>query len=245
MAFMGQFRMPSSSPGAAGGAALPGLPPTSYSATYGGKPTVPNPTSSASSAIGGNISNLAALYGLGGGVNPFQQQQLEAGYNAAIPNYSGMAAQSSANIGSELAGELPQGVLDEILQSSAERGIMTGMPGSPNVNAALVKQLLGSSLDLTKMGEQELSGAVSRSPIVQPFDISKMFVTPEQQQEAGMAASVYASAPDPRAAAQQLEGLAMGGGSEDQLPWWSPRNWSTKRDFFNSSGGPIGTSYAY
>lgn len=206
-----------------GAAALPGLPPTDYSATYGGKPTVPNPTASAGAAIGGNIGNLGALYQLGGGANQFMQGQLQSNYAAAIPNYAGMAAQSSANIGSELAGELPQGVLDEILQTSAERGILTGSPGSANTNAALVKQLLGSSLDLTRMGEQELSGAVARSPITQPFDISKMFVTPEQQQEAAMAASLYKAAPDPALAAQELQGLSTGdeGGAGGGLPWWT------------------------
>jgi hypothetical protein len=213
--FMGSFKG-----GAGGGAALPGLPPTDYSATYGGKPTVPNPTASASGAIGGNIGNLGALYGLGGGVNTFQQGQLGGAYNAAIPNYSGMAAQSSANIGSELAGELPQGVLDQILQASAERGITGGMPGSANVNAAFVKQLLGSSLDLTQMGEKNLSGAVARSPIAAPFDISKMFVTPEMEQEAAMAASLYASAPVPGAAANELKSLSTGEGAGGGLPWW-------------------------
>lgn len=221
---MGQVTLPRSSPlmggSPAGGAALPGLPPTSYSATYGGKPTVPSPTGSAATAIGGNVGNLGALYQLGGGVNSFQQGQFEGAYNAAIPNYSGLAALSSGNIGSELSGELPQGVLDEILQASAERGISTGTTGSGNMNAALVKQLLGSSLDLTKMGEQELSGAVSRSPITQPFDISKMFVSPEQQQEAGMAASMYASAPDPGAAARKLEEDSKAWGWDSNLPWW-------------------------
>jgi hypothetical protein len=208
--------------GGGGGAVLPGLPPTSYSATYGGKPSVPNPTASASGAIGGNIGNLAALYGLGGGVNTFQQGQLQGAYNAAIPNYSGMAAQSSANIGSELAGQLPQGVLDQIIQGSAERGIATGTPGSANMNAAMVKQLLGSSLGLTQTGEQNLSGAVARSPIVQPFDISKMFVTPEMEQEAAMAASLYAAAPVPSAAANKLENLSTGDSGLDMTqPWWS------------------------
>lgn len=214
--------MRNSTGAAGGGASLPGLPPTSYSATYGGKPTVPNPGGSAASAIGSNVGNLSSLYQLGGGVNPFMQGQLENAYNAAIPNYSGMAAQSSANIGSELSGQLPQGVLDQILQASAERGIATGTTGSGDMNAALVKQLLGSSLDLTQMGEKDLSGAVARSPITQPFDISRMFVSPEMQQEAEMAASVYASAPDPSKAAGALAGLARGGsGGGEGVPWFN------------------------
>lgn len=211
--------MGSTSGVAAGGASLPGLPPTDYSATYGGRPTVPNPTATATQAIGGDIGNLASLYQLGGGTNQFMQGQLENAYNLAIPNYSGMAAQSSANIGSELSGQLPQGVMDQIIQGAAERGILTGSPGSSNTNAAFVKQLLGSSLGLTQMGEQQLSGAVARSPITQPFDISKLFVTPEQQQEASMAASIYASAPVPAKAAGALEGLSMGGGP-GAIPWY-------------------------
>jgi hypothetical protein len=228
--FMGTFKG-----GAGAGTSLPGLPPTNYSATYGGKPTVPNPTASASGAIGGNIGNLGALYGLGGGVNTFMQGQMEGAYNAAIPNYAGMAAQSSANIGSELAGELPQGVLDQILQGAAERGVATGTPGSANMNAAMVKQLLGSELDLTQMGEKNLSGAVARSPIAAPFDISKMFVSPEMEQEAAMAASLYAAAPDPSKAAQELQNLSTGDAS-NAYSWYGYNKPSVTHIFPGEAG---------
>ncbi len=203
---------------------LPGAV-SSYSATFGGKPSVPDPGSTAASAISANIGNLGSLYQLGTGVSNYAQNQLLSNYNAAIPDYSSLAKQSSLNIGSELRGELPDDVVTNIINRAAERGIMTGTTGSANTNAALVKQLLGDSLGLTEMGERELSAAVARSPIAQPFDVSRMFVTPQQEQEAAMAASIYSAAPDPMAAALELEGQASGGGSSSQgtggaLPWY-------------------------
>lgn len=201
-----------------GGGILPGSA-NSYSATYGGKPNVPNPGATASAAIGENIGNLGSLYQLGAGASNFAENQLISNYNAAIPDYSALALQSSKNIGSELQGALPDDVVSTIINRAAERGIMTGTSGSPNENAALVRALGLTSLDLTGRGESELSGAVARSPIAQPFDISRMFVTPEQQQEAAMAANIYAAAPNPAAAAIHLEGAASGG-SDGSTPWW-------------------------
>jgi hypothetical protein len=194
---------------------------TNYSSTYGGKPLVPSPGATAGAAIGSNVGNLGALYQLGTGASDYGERQLISNYNMAIPDYTDLAKQSSQNISAELEGQMPGDVVTQILQSAAERGISTGTTGSPNFNAALLHALGLTSLDMTKLGETELSGAVQRSPIAQPFDISRMFITPEQEQEAAMAANLYQSAPVPADAARALQAQAGGGGSgADQLPWW-------------------------
>lgn len=198
-------------------ATLPGMT-SSYSDIYGGKPLVPNPTTTASSAISGDIGNLGKLYQLGTGVSNYGENQLTANYNAAIPNYSALATQSSANIGSELKGELPDDVVRQIINQAAERGIATGTSNSPNAGASLLSHFLGTSLDMTNLGERNLSGAVARSPIAQPFDISRMLVNPEQAQEAQMMSNIYASAPNPAAAARRLEMLAAG--DQGNNPWF-------------------------
>lgn len=210
--------MPAVRIGSSGG--VPTLPgsTTDYSSTYGGKPVVPSPGATAGAAIGANVGNLGELYKLGGGASNYAEQQLLSNYNIAIPDYSDMAKESSRNISAELSGEIPGDVVNQILTSAAERGISTGTTGSPNFNAALLHALGLTSLDMTKLGETELSGAVARSPIAQPFDISRMFITPQEQQEAQMAANLYKSAPVPADAARALQAQAGGGG--DQLPWW-------------------------
>jgi hypothetical protein len=172
------------------------------------------------SAVAGDTAALPGLKTLGTGVSNYLEDQLVNNYNVAIPDYSGLAAQSSQNIGSELRGELPQDVINQITQNAAERGIITGTSGSGNAEAALLRSLGLTSLNMTGLGEQNLSGAVARSPIAKPFDISSLFITPEQVQEAQTMANVYASAPDPAAAGQHMEALARGGAGAEELPWY-------------------------
>lgn len=206
-------------PGSGGGATLPGSA-TNYSAAYGGIPNVPNPVATAGDAIAGNIGNLGSIYALGQATNLFNQGQLMTQYESAIPNYSELVTQQSDVVGDQLAGDVPDDVLSQIIQSAAERGILTGSPGSPNANAAYLRALGITSMDLQKSGMENMSRMVKDAPIAPLFDISKMFVTPADQQAAGMAANVYASAPRPSAAAAAAQAAAA-------PPAPAPEPWST------------------
>jgi hypothetical protein len=171
-----------------------GIGVTDYSPEAGGKPTVPSPTTTARSAIGGNAANLQSILDLVGQVNAFQQQQTYAG----IPNYTGMAAQSSANISDQLAGRLPTDVRNQIWQASAERGVASGNPASSS--AGYLKNLGLTSLNLTGAGETALTGAVARGTRAPLLDPSSFFVSPAQEQDAQLSGNIYASAPVPSAA---------------------------------------------
>lgn len=203
------------------GATLPGAPPTNYNPAYGGIPQVPNPVGTAGTAISGNIGNLNSLYQLGGGVDQFAQGQLQGSLASAIPNYAGLTQKSSQNIASELGGQLPTDVVNTIIQNAAERGIMTGSPGSPNSDAAMMRALGLSSLNMTEMGQKDLATTKTTTPFAQPFDISRMFVSPEQQQQAEAAAALYKSAPVPSAAAGAAMNAAMTGLQGPGGPGWS------------------------
>lgn len=185
----------------ASGNTLPGAPPRSWDPTYGGLPQVPAPGATAGTAIGSNIGNLGSLYHLAGGVNQFQENALLGNLSAGLPQYGALTAASSGNIMSNLKGQLPPDVINLIAQQAAERGIATGSPGSPNSDAAYLRALGLTSLDLQQKGESELTGAIGRTPVAQPFDLSRMMITPEQEQEAAMAANLYGAAPVPSRAA--------------------------------------------
>lgn len=177
-------------------------------------PTMPNPIYTAGQAISGNIGNLASLYQLGGSLNKWSNQQAAAPFLMNLPDYQSMVEQSSKNIMSNLKGEVAPDVISELLQGAAERGISTG--GGPNANAAYLRALGLTSLGLQKTGEQELTGAIARTPQGKPFDPTTMLVGPQQEQEAAYQASVLASSPDPAAHAKALEdaanrGIAAGG----------------------------------
>lgn len=207
-----------------GGGNLPGSA-TSYSATYGGIPNVPNPTATASSALAGDIGNLGKLYGLAGGINTLNENTLLGNLAKNIPGYTNLIGQEAGVTGSELAGQVPQDVITELQQQAAERGIATGSPGSPNANAAYLRALGLTSLQEQQQGFGNLGQMIGQTPQAPLFDPSSFLVTPAQQQEAQLQSNIYRSAPVPAAAAQHAEGLAAPG-EESNLPWWAKGNLS-------------------
>ena len=185
---------------------------------YGSIPQLPQPQQTQQQAIAGNLTNLGSLYGLGTGVTSNQNVLAASGLKQNLPGYQKMVGQSSQNIESLLKGQVPADVLAQMQQSAAERGIMTGSPGSPNSNAAYLRALGLTSLGLQQQGEGELTGAIQRTPQGQPFNLSSFLTTPEQQQQYGTAQAIYNAAPNPAAAAganlsAAAAGLAAGGGS--------------------------------
>lgn len=201
------------------------LPATYWDPAFGGHPATPSPTTTAAEAVSGNIGNLAGLYGLAGSVNAFNQAQAALGLERNLPGYGGMVAQSSRNIGAELAGQVEPDVLNELITTGAERGILTG--GGPNANAAWLRALGLTSQGQQQRGEANLTGAIARTPQAPLFNPATFFVTPEQQQAAAMHAATVAATPVPAQAAAAQEaaanrGLARGFGSVPQAPRVTP-----------------------
>lgn len=180
-------------PGNLSGSVIPGT----YNASAGGVPNVPNPITTQGSVLSGNQANLGGLTGLAGQLNAFNTAQAAGQYQANLPLYNQLNQQASSNIASNLAGKLPQDVINQIQQQSAERGITTGSPGGPNSNAAYLSALGLNSLALQNQGQQQFSQAVARTPTGQMLNTSNFLVTPEQQQQAQLAANLYASSPIP------------------------------------------------
>lgn len=110
----------------------------------------------------GTIPNLTSLTQLLNQINVGSQTSANA---ARVPNNPALESQSSANIGSELNGQLPPDVAAQISQQGAERGISTGSPGSDNANAAMLRALGLTSLGEQQVGQQNLSAADARNPV--------------------------------------------------------------------------------
>ena len=122
--------------------------------------------------------NLASLTNLVNQLNIGAQQQANA---ARIPNATGLETQSSANIGSELSGTLPQDIITQLGQQAAERGVAIGSPGSDNTQSSLLRALGLTSLDLQQLGQQNLTAAYGRNPVAKLFDPTTQLITPYQQ----------------------------------------------------------------
>lgn len=178
---------------------------------YGSIPQIPMPTQTQGPALRGNIANLGALYGLGGGINAFQQTQAPLGLKMNLPGYEGLLGTASQTAQSLMEGKIPQDVLNQLAQTAAERGVRMGSPLSPNANAALLAATNNTSLGLQQQGLQNFQTLAGMTPQVAPMDLSRMLVTPAEQQDAAAAQALYSASPNPAAAAQAGLAAAQAG----------------------------------
>jgi hypothetical protein len=197
---------------------LTGAPAFGYVGAYGGIPQVPSPGASQAAAIGANLGNVGQLFNLAGQTNQFNNAQALAGLQANLPGYDAMAAQASQNIAGNLAGNVAPDVWRNLQQMAAERGTAIGSPGSPNSESGLLQALGITTNQLQNLGQQQLSQAVARTPVGPQFNPASQYLSPEDWQQAQMAANLYASAPIPAQRAQAdlaalRSGLGAGTGS--------------------------------
>ncbi len=163
-----------------------------------------------------------------------------------LPGYSADVANIGSNITSETAGQLPADVIRALQQAGAERGIATGSPGSDNSNAAYLRALGLTSLDLTNMGQKNLTGFLPSLPGYELSQNPNFYVNPEQKYGRDLQSSVFSSAPDPLAAQEAAlraagSGYGVGRGSGPlNIPGvdrTSAETWMNSPNYANASGG--------
>lgn len=96
--------------------------------------------------------------------------------NARIPGAAGLEQQSSNLIGSELRGEVPIDVQNQLRNQGAEGATLSG----GNAGAAYLRALGLTSIDQTQRGEANLSAADARNPAAPLYDPSSQLLTPAQ-----------------------------------------------------------------
>lgn len=152
-----------------------------------------------SGGVPGFASSGAVPYGdLATGINSLMTGQAQAPYIANLPGYLSMVAKRSSNIANDLSGNLPDDVVSQIIQAGAERGILTGSPGSANSNAAMLRALGLNSLALRQQGSQNLSQAIADTPVPQLFNPASLIVPTElgrQSLEAARAGGAGGASP--------------------------------------------------
>lgn len=195
-----KFLLPGQTPG--GVTNLPGT--GTYNPAFGGIPGVPDPISTTGTTIAGNLANFGDLEALTGKTNKLIFDQ----YAGRLPGYSDLASASSANILSNLRGELPQDVVNLLGQQAAERGVGSGVSGSQFSNADYLRSLGLTSLGLKEKGEAGLTGATDRLKGIPSFDPSTMFTKPEDVYGAYLQSNIFKAAPDPATAAANAERMA-------------------------------------
>jgi len=179
-----------------------------YNPAYGGIPYVPSPIATQGGALTGNIGNLGSIYGLTTGTAGASAAGARTQIGANLPGYGPMTQTASGNILSELHGQIPQDVVNQLAEQAAERGVGFGA-GAPTTNASLLRALGLTSLGLMEQGNQDLTGAIGRTPVGPAVNPSGFLVSPEQVQGAATAANLYGAAPIPEQAA--AAGIAAAG----------------------------------
>jgi hypothetical protein len=156
---------------------------------YGSKPQVPGFTpidtqASAATAIGANLNNQPGAQQLASSTNAFNQSQLLTMLRSAIPGYDSIVSKVGGNISSELSGQLPQDVQDQIQRNAAAKSIGGGYSGSGMQGSLTARDLGLTSLQLTQQGMDSASRWITTqkgTAVPGQFDISSMFISPSQQ----------------------------------------------------------------
>ena len=142
------------------------------------------------------LENLTSIGGVPFGQaannnNQFMSYQSVLPYMQNLPGYANMVGQRSQNTQAMLQGQIPDDVITQISQQAAERGIAGGVPQSPNANAAYLRALGLTSLDLMGQGSQQLSQSIADTPTPELFNPASLWA-PEYQQQTALNQTVAA-----------------------------------------------------
>jgi hypothetical protein len=215
------------------------------SPVYGGTPTVPSPGGTQTGAVNNNLAILSALYGLAGGAGGASATGAGSQFDTNLPGWRTAAATSLGNTQSLLQGQIPKDVQAVLNEQIAERGIQSGIPGSPNVDTNALVKYLGTSLGLQQQGEQNLSAAMARTPQGPQFNPASMFLDPSTQQGWQWLANMLGAAPVPSQVGQSnlnalRQGIGQGRGSTQPGPN-DPAFWNNLANSLNPPGTKTGT----
>lgn len=167
---------------------------------------VPAPGSTAGTAIRRNIGNLGSIYDLAGSYDAFQTAQAAQQFSSNLPLYDVTNQQQMQNIYDWSQGKLGEDVIGALWQAGAERGLGRGAAEiDPNANAAYLRALGLTSYDVQQRAVPMFTEAMARTPRAELFKPESMMISPQMEQEAEYWADLYASMPDPRAAALEEE----------------------------------------
>lgn len=140
-------------------------------------PTYAIPTFNYSTGTASGSPGLTALTDY---INNLNRNAQTLALQARVPGGAGLEAQSSANIGSELRGEVAPDVMRLLQRQAAERGVRTGSPEAPATNAAYLQALGLTSMERQATGQRDLSAAYARNPAAPLFDPTTQLLTPYQ-----------------------------------------------------------------
>lgn len=215
---------------------------TRSSATY----TAPRINYGASGVAPAGGMNLSALTTYINQLNRTAQQQANV---ARIPGAQGLEETSSANIASELAGNVDPSTIRLLRQQAAERGVNVGVD-SPNADAAYLQALGLTSREQMARGQQDLTAAYARNPAAPLFDPSSQLLTPYQSGQLSIQEGQLELARQAEAnrAANEAAAIALRGGGGGRAPIYTGGggipDYGTSTGTSGLTGSALGGSFA-
>jgi len=128
-----------------------------------------DPNAVYSTALGANQAANPQAQAIASQQNTFNQSELDKQLAQEIPGYQGGQAQRTQNAISELHGEIPLDVSQQVQRNTASQAASGGYVGSPFARALNARDLGKTSLDLTNLGGQNFAsiiGSTPRAPLV-------------------------------------------------------------------------------
>ena len=160
---------------------------SALSEVFGSRPTVPSwqPITlqgAQANATSANTANLPGIENLVGSANQFSAAQMTSLLNSVMPGWSGAATQAGKNITSELQGQIPTDVAQQIQSSTAAQALTGGFGGSGLMGNTLAKNLGLTSLQLMNQGQSSLeswSSLINSMYAPGQMNAASMFVDPQ------------------------------------------------------------------
>src|SRR6516162_1947739 len=166
-----------------------------FSGLLRGRPSLPDfekidPGTEQRKAIGSNLGMLGADEKLAGGVNRFNQEQLQKFLTSSIPDYQKLKGDVTGVLEKELAGELPLSDKNQLELHDVAKSFGGGFAGSGAMGNLVARDLGTTELGLIETGLSSTERWMSTvNALENPglFNLSSMFLTPEQvmQQDTG------------------------------------------------------------
>lgn len=158
------------------------------SSALASKPKVPglapiNPDASGRDAANLNLAALPDAKKLGQEVNAYNQGELDKSFEDIFPGYKDAARNAGSNISDMVAGKISDQTAAEVARRSAVRAVGSTGTFGPRGQSLEARDLGITSESLKQSGLTALSGwlASAKGSLIAPkFDVTSMFLTPEQ-----------------------------------------------------------------
>lgn len=131
-------------------------------------------------AISANAAALPGAESLAGNINQFNLDQWLKSMKFAFPQFEQARDLITGNAMSLARGEIPKDVSENIQRSAAVRALGGGFSGSGMQGALTARDLGTTSLNLMTQGANALERWISNIRTPNPFDVTSMFVSPQQ-----------------------------------------------------------------